>query len=970
MAALLFGCQAVEAEITTVRLGRPAARGPSAKRPAAPTPTGYVVEAPNDVKVDGRLDDAAWAKAQVLPIGTMNGRGRPSAAAEALVLHKDRQIIIGMRMSEPNIKGLVHKVTRRDGPAYSDDSVEIFLLPSGRTYYQFAVSAGGALYDSKGRGNKKWNSGAKHAVHIDKDGWSVELVIPFLDLGVGKGAPRAWRANFYRTRHAGRRGENNAWSPPMRNDYDVPGRFGKLVFGNPPAVPKVVEKVEEARSAELLATADGQRVVRFDLSALPKDMKVVRAELQLFRTVKVNGLMDEAATSIEVHALSGAFKDGGKAKASGEPLEILGPWFDRLDATRAVRARAGKPTVDFLLTAAPLIDPATACLGITYEGVPAAVPPQVKDVKAVHRAGQTFITWREIEDLVQTDTATWGAIKGVLDGLDAKRRVRYCVYRSDRPITAKTLVSAELIARVKPLSCWNINGRNVDRPVDLYIEHANGLVTGHGNPFGQARLDGKWGLDCPIDRLVIADGAAALPRATGLYVHTPGMKGKAYYAVVTCIDGVQNTRDVGGANTASVSEEAGIGEPVLQRTMPKMTRFNYKQKRLHYVRWLAPPYTHRPSQYYNWSVGVPDAAGEEPSLELNLHQNGHSYWRTIYRIDPEGIVLCPHDFPIASWWYGYHESLGTLKSFKQGIVQPYTERRLLAFVEWACRKWPVNRKRILVTGVQVGASGSGALHIGLRHPGVFNMVLAGHPATDYARVARPAHRYWKRVAKTCEPIWGKLEWKIKTDTGRDVWDELNLIRMIKERPTTLGLPLVTMTSNSEYKNVNAREFFAVMMERRAPLIASFTWAGARLIPVSMNATYPTAVRLDVRKDKSMLAFSSPAELKVVKSGRMGTINTALRWAEVADTADRYEATVRNVGRGNITADVAVYRLQKFRVVKGKACAWRLMSADGKTEVQKGAGKVGDDGLLVLPGVKLNVGSCRLIVTAAEEGKAQ
>jgi cellulose/xylan binding protein with CBM9 domain len=982
VAAILLGCQAVEAEVTTVRLGRAAARGPSARRPVAPIPTGYVVEAPGEVKIDGVLDDAAWAKAQLLTVGTMTGRGRPSAAAEVRVLHKDRQIIIGMRMTEPKINKLVRKVTQRDGPAYADDSVEIFLLPSGSTYYQFGIGAGGALYDSKGR-NRKWNSGAKHAVHIGKGEWSVELVVPFLDLGVGKGRLRAWRANFYRTRYAGGGAENCAWSPPMRNDYDVPARFGRLVFGNPPRKPKVVKKVEEKRPAQVLSTASGKSVVRFDLSGLAKGVKIVRAELLLFRSVKVNGLMDEAATNLEIYALAGEFKPGGEAKRSGKPLEIAGPWYDRLDATRAVRGRVGRANVDFLFRVAPLIDTATACLDITYEGVPTAVPPQVTAVKAVHRAGQTFITWREIEDLVQADTATWGALKGTLDSLDAKRRVRYCVYRSDRPITAKSLAGAELIARVKPLSCWNINGRNIDRPVDMYIANAKGLVTGHGNPFGRASLDGKWGLDCTIDRLVIEDGAAALPCATGLYVHTPGKKGKVWYAVVTCIDGVQNTRDMAQANTASVSEEAGIGEPrsssrggllqgepVLQRTMPKAKFYNYRQKRLHYVRWLAPPYTHLPSQYYNWSVGVPDAAGKSPSLELNLHQNGHSYWRTNYRVDPDGIVLAPHDFPVASWWYGYHESLGTLKSFKQGVIQPFTERRMLAFIEWAAKKWPVDRNRILVTGCTIGASGSGALHIGLRHPKVFNMVLAGHPATDYARVARPAHRYWKRVAKTCEPIWGKLEWKMKTDTGQNVWDELNLITMIRERPTTLDLPLVTMTSDSQFTNVNAREFFAVMLERRAPFIASFTWAGARLVPVSMNATYPTALRLDVRKNKSMLAFSAPAELSIIKKGKMGTANIALRWSDVVDVAGRYEVTVSNRGRKQITADVAVYRLQKFRVDKGKSYAWRLTSADGKTEHQKGESLVGNDGLLVLKGVNLTVGSRRLIVTAQAEEVAQ
>ena len=45
----------------------------------------------------------------------------------------------------------------------------------------------------------------------------------------------------------------------------------------------------------------------------------------------------------------------------------------------------------------------------------------------------------------------------------------------------------------------------------------------------------------------------------------------------------------------------------------------------------------------------------------------------------------------------------------------------------------------MLTGTD-GAAGSGALSLGLRHPEVFSLVIAGHPTLDYASAARATDR--------------------------------------------------------------------------------------------------------------------------------------------------------------------------------------------------------------------------------------
>ena len=116
-----------------------------------------------------------------------------------------------------------------------------------------------------------------------------------------------------------------------------------------------------------------------------------------------------------------------------------------------------------------------------------------------------------------------------------------------------------------------------------------------------------------------------LPRGTGLYVHTARRNELAYYAVLTRVDGIENTSEWGPANSLAhpVTEEVAEPEPDLQGELPKMPFFNYEQRRLHFVRWLAPPYSNRPYDYSNWSAGVPNQLEPALPLELNLHRDGY-----------------------------------------------------------------------------------------------------------------------------------------------------------------------------------------------------------------------------------------------------------------------------------------------------------------------------------------------------------
>ncbi|MFQ6131761.1 MAG: sugar-binding protein [Armatimonadota bacterium] len=971
------------AAMVTRRLGTPPTGAPGEVEAApAPPPVAYVPRATAAPRVDGELGEAAWQETEPLGLSTtVDGSGPAAQPAELRLLRDDEALYVALRCVEPALDRLRAARRPHDGEVWLDDSVEVFLGVAGAGgYFHFGVNCNGSTYDAEAR-DPAWNSGFEAAVGRQTNAWTVELSIPLAKLaGEGK-LPAEWIASFNRNRYVTGAFQESAWSPTYSGDSHVPERFGRLLFREPPAGQaarrpdaRPGEGQPTRQEAQVLPCRGGEGVVRFDLSWLPPGTRVYRADLRIFRTGESTGRDDEALVDIEIHPLLQEFAAGGAPTPKGGPLALRGPWYDRFDATEAVRAWVGgRPNGGFFVKTCPRWDRPATCLEVAYEGQPQDVPPQVKGLKAFHRSGQTFITWREIEDLVGRDEAAWRELKSVLDDMDRQREVRYCVYRSRRPITTKTLPNAELIARVKPLSCWNTNGRNIERPIDHVIAEQEVMVHGHGNPFGTAEVDGPFGLDCPIDRLVIREGAEPLPRATGLYVHTAVEKTRAYYAVVTCVDGRQNTAAFSPANSLErpVNEAPAEPEPVLQGELSPGPLWRYPGKRLHYVRWVGPAYGNLPQQYYNWSVALPQNLAADAPLELNLHRDRGSYWRTQYRLERDSIVLSPHDFPLRTWWYGYHESQGTLRSFAQGTIHNYTERRLLSFLDWAAREWPVDRDRIIVTGV-AWSGGSGALHLGLRHPEVFSAIVSGHGIPDYGRALADT-RGTRRAGmmEQLERLWGKLDWNLKTDGGQSVWDELNLTKTVADLPAKADLPLLAITAQHYIAWglwPSWHDLLNVMLAKRHAILAEFQWGGGKLLPVSATGTWPNVIRLDVRRDRSMLAFKGPGTNVLETAGGMGLFNLGFRWRgdDIVDQPDRYEATIFWAGKGSSAqGDVSLRRLQNFRVVPGETYAWLNRTLDGTTVLQQGRAVVGEDGVLTIEDVSVANAGSRLVVTRGQ-----
>lgn len=980
--ALMAGCiETTAGPMATRRWGSPQvnpARQPHKTR-SIPRPTGYVPLVSTSPNIDGKIGNKEWRHAHALDLAMrLDGSGPAAQPTSAMLLRDPKHLYIAIRCQEPRMDDLRAEVRTRDGEVWADDSVELFFVVDG-TYYHIGLSAAGGLYDSRGR-KASWDADIQSAVGREEGAWVGELAIPLDAIGASPDASPRITGNIARTRRAGNGAQESAWSPTLSGSSHVPERFGTLAFADrPKKEATVAPNKPEVREVTILPLADGGKIVRFDLSDLPEDAAILRADLLIFRSEEIDASMEEAREEIAIYPLFRQANGQATPQVESQSLSLRAPWYDRFDATDAVRAWArGRTNGGFLVKTCPLWQDESTCLDVAYRAQPQNVPSQVTELKAFHRAGQTFLTWREMEDPIGKDHISWGEFRSIRQAMEHKRQVRYVVYRSDQPITPDTISQAERIAIVRPLSCWNTNGRNIERPIDQIIENQEYLPAHHGNPFGNARPDGPIGVDCPIDRLAIASGSPENPpeplaRGTGLYVHTPGKEGNAWYAVVTCVDGVENTREIDSANSLAqpLEETVGPGKPVFQRELPRGHFWKYPGKRLQYVRWVAPPLVNVPSEYYNWSVTLPGKLDQPVPLELNFHQDQGSYWRTHYRIEPDSIVLTPHDFPRRTWWYGFHESIGTLRSLNQGTVHNYTQRRMLAFLDWAMDTWPVDRNRVLVTGMAY-AGGTGALHLGMRQPEIFSLVISGHGIPDCAQTL--ADTQGDRNAgllKPLETIIGRPGWALKTADGTTAWEDLDLTAWVRNQPAARELPFLALSS----KHYVAwglwpawQEFYKVMLDQRRGVLAHFQWYGAKLILVSRHGTFRSAIPLDIARNQPVLAFRGPGTKVLEKpEGGMGLFHLSFLWdaASLVDEPGRFAVDIHWSGRGEGVGDITLRQLGAFNVAPGMEYGWSITNANGGV-VQEGTITASADGLLTLPQVRIPANPHRLTVQPMSE----
>jgi len=715
-----------------------------------------------------------------------------------------------------------------------------------------------------------------------------------------------------------------------------------------------------------IAPGTGGTVVAADLSAIPPDAKVCHALLIALRLDRgLEDRQDDWLLPVLVYALP----DDSK------PLELDAPWYRSFDVTEAVRkAAAGKTReAKFLVKQFYRWSPEATELRVTHEGTAKDLPPQTAQVRAVHANGNTFVTWKEIEKLTDKDELTIGelfAIRKELAEKEKTRQVRYRVLRHTQPITPANAAEAQVLAEVGPLSCANVDG---------------GLD--HWNRKNETQ-----------NRLVIETGKGKLPWGTGLYVHTTTEKeGTFYYAVVTVLNGRANLKEISPANAPAepaIEKASPIPVPVLQ--LDKIAARNEfggvrdgARVRL-YVTWNAEPFTNLPNLYYNWCVAVDEKQLANPApVGLYLHEWAGTHVRTTWAWPGgrTGILVSGNDFPPQTWWYGWHEAKLTSRSWGTGKVHNYTERRVLAFLDWVATQWPVDKNRVFAQGGSMG--GSGIYTFTMRNGDRFAMVRGNVGIANWT-----VRGHFTTALELCT---GYLNWKpIPASDAPCVADRMNMAQWLRENPA-VETPFLAAGNGRDDGAIGweqAVTFFRALQDTKRPHAVFWAHQGhgtpapdlriddKRTQPFRLDQSLPAFTQCSLDNDLGTgKKLAQPKEIKTRHSevrkdwfdgDPEGGLNLYLRWEtdDLVDEPGKWEVTAfltsgrDGAPKDECTVDVTPRRCQKFKCKPGEKFNWTNTGLADNKEVQKGTAVADRWGLVTAEGVVITKGKNRLVIQRA------
>jgi hypothetical protein len=267
----------VAARIFVLVVAAVLAQAPSHARLPPMDPRGYVCyRTGSPLKIDGRLDDAAWRDAPWTDAFVdIEGaaKPRPPLLTRAKMLWDDTYFYVGAELEEPHLWATLKE---HDSVIFRDNDFEVFIDPNGdnHEYYEFEINALGTFWDlllprpykDGGKPVNGWEiPGLKSAVSLDgtlnvptdvDKKWSVELAFPWRAIGelARRSSPPVdgdqWRVNFSRVewpidiaggayrKVAGAVEHNWVWSPQGVVDMHRPETWGYVQFttGRPGSV--------------------------------------------------------------------------------------------------------------------------------------------------------------------------------------------------------------------------------------------------------------------------------------------------------------------------------------------------------------------------------------------------------------------------------------------------------------------------------------------------------------------------------------------------------------------------------------------------------------------------------------------------------------------------------------------------------------------------------------------------------------
>jgi hypothetical protein len=176
------------------------------------------------LKLDGRLDEAAWSRADSIDDFRQRDPVEGAPATERTVVRfiaAHDGLWVGVHAYDREPSRILHAQLRRDTELETDDGVQVLLSPlqDKRTAFWFAVNPNGAMTDGEvvsfEHDNINWDAVWDSRAAITADGWVAEIFIPWQTLRY-RASATSWDVNVLRVIR--RKNEEVLWKAWRRTE--------------------------------------------------------------------------------------------------------------------------------------------------------------------------------------------------------------------------------------------------------------------------------------------------------------------------------------------------------------------------------------------------------------------------------------------------------------------------------------------------------------------------------------------------------------------------------------------------------------------------------------------------------------------------------------------------------------------------------------------------------------------------------
>lgn len=184
----------------------------------------YAIHTDTPPIIDGKLDDSCWQLCTPVTDFFMvepNPEAPVTQPTYVYVCYDDKKIYFGVHMIESEPDKMQCAVNQRDGPIFRDDAFEVMIdtyYDRRNAYYFMANLLGtkldGRIIDNGCNLDQTWDAYWETKARMVKNGWQMEIAIPFSELSFPYKDSFTWGINFWRIERP--HWETTSWAPVKR----------------------------------------------------------------------------------------------------------------------------------------------------------------------------------------------------------------------------------------------------------------------------------------------------------------------------------------------------------------------------------------------------------------------------------------------------------------------------------------------------------------------------------------------------------------------------------------------------------------------------------------------------------------------------------------------------------------------------------------------------------------------------------